>query len=93
MAYKSNVRMQAYRVNGLVIPGMLEDTEGTPGMASDPVTSVTEEPARDFMDIPEEEPETAENRDIPEDRDAAENNTPVSGAHHGRDSKKSGKQS
>ena len=72
---------------------MLEDTEGTPGTASDPVTSVTEEPARDFMDIPEEEPETAENRDIPGDRDAAENNTPVSGAHHGRDSKKSGKQS
>lgn len=93
VAYKSNVRMQAYRVNGLVIPGMLEDTEGTPGTASDPVTSVTEEPVQDFRDIPEEEPGTAENSDTPGDSDAAENNTPVSGAHHGRDGKKSGRQS
>lgn len=92
VAYKSNVRMQAYRINGLVIPGMLEDNEGAPGTASDPVTSVPGEPTRGFMDIPEEDPEAAGDKDTPEDRDAAENNTPASGTHHGRDGKKSGKQ-
>ena len=43
VAYKSNVRMEAYRLNGLVVPGMLEGTEGSPVAASDPVTSVPEE--------------------------------------------------
>ena len=40
VAYKSNVRMQAYKLNGLVVPGMLEDTEEVTETTTDPVTSV-----------------------------------------------------
>ncbi len=84
VAYKSNVRMEAYRLNGLVVPGMLEGTEGSPVAASDPVTSVPEEPSRGFMDIPEESPGE------PEDREAPEKTAPAAGTQNGS-GRKSGK--
>lgn len=42
VAYKSNVRMEAYKLNGIVIPGMLEDVQTEPETTTDPVTSVEE---------------------------------------------------
>uniref|UniRef100_A0A0N5ACJ2 Lipoprotein n=1 Tax=Syphacia muris TaxID=451379 RepID=A0A0N5ACJ2_9BILA len=43
VAYKSNVRMQAYKLDGLVVPGMLEETGEIPDTTTDPVTSVPKE--------------------------------------------------
>lgn len=48
IAYKSNVRMEAYKLNGIVVPGMLRDTEDE-GVETtdDPVTSVSDETSGD----------------------------------------------
>lgn len=43
VAYKSNVRMEAYKLNGIFIPGMLEDTAESTETTTDPVTSVPDE--------------------------------------------------
>ncbi len=43
VAYKSNVRMEAYKLNGIFIPGMLEDTTESTETTTDPVTSVSDE--------------------------------------------------
>ena len=48
VAYKSNVRMEAYKLKGLVVPGMIEDTEETAETTSDPVTSVPDETDNDI---------------------------------------------
>ena len=45
VAYKSNVRMEAYKLNGIFIPGMIEDTEESLDTTTDPVTSVPDETA------------------------------------------------
>ena len=47
VAYKSNVRMEAYKLNGLVIPGMVENSEEYTETTTDPVTSVPDETAAD----------------------------------------------
>lgn len=39
VAYKSNVRMQSYRLEGLVVPGMVEDSAPAPKTTDDPVTT------------------------------------------------------
>lgn len=49
VAYKSNVRMEAYKLSGIIIPGMIEDTEESPDTTTDPVTSVPDEITDDSM--------------------------------------------
>lgn len=67
VAYKSNVRMQAYKLDGLVVPGMLEDAPEDAGTTADPVTSVPDTETPPDSDAPVKEKTDAEN-------------TPVSGA-------------
>lgn len=47
IAYKSNVRMEAYKLDGLFVPGMVEDTEENTETAPDPVTTIPDDPAAD----------------------------------------------
>lgn len=49
IAYKSNVMMEAYKLDGLVVPGMVEDTEENTETAPDPdpVTTIPDDPAAD----------------------------------------------
>lgn len=68
IAYKSNVRMEAYKLNGIDVPGMLRDTEDE-GVETtdDPVTSIPDETSGDTAADPD-------NKDrIPADTAAAFN--------------------
>lgn len=68
IAYKSNVRMEAYKLNGIDVPGMLRDTEdGGVETTDDPVTSAPDEISGDTAADPD-------NKDrIPADTAAASN--------------------
>lgn len=73
IAYKSNVRMEAYKLNGIDVPGMLRDTEDeSMETTDDPVTSAPDEISGDTAADPN-------NQDrIP--TDTAADNTPVPSA-------------
>ena len=43
IAYKSNVKMEAYKLDGLFVPGMVDDVDSSPDPTQDPVTSASEE--------------------------------------------------
>ncbi|MCM1561839.1 MAG: hypothetical protein NC123_20250 [Butyrivibrio sp.] len=81
VAYKSNVKMEAYKINGLIIPGMVEDTGDAPEMTTDPVTSVPDETAGSDMPSPDEtaSDETA-SPDAADKNDTAASNAPSSNA-------------
>lgn len=43
IAYKSNVKMEAYKLDGLFVPGMVDDVDSSPDPTQDLVTSASEE--------------------------------------------------
>lgn len=86
VAYKSNVKMQAYKLEGLIVPGMIEEKETAPVTAAGPVTSASEEP----LDNPPADKDASDN--LPADKSAADDTT-ASNVQHGKDSsRKTGKQ-
>lgn len=85
IAYKSNVRMEAYKLNGVVVPGMLQDTgEENAEATDDPVTSAPAETSGDIAADPDNEdkvPADATAAFVQENKDqTASDNTPAPSA-------------
>lgn len=85
IAYKSNVRMEAYKLNGIDVPGMLRDTgEENTETTEDPVTSVSDEISGDIAAGSDHKGKVpAADADVPDPEDKNQplsDNTPVPSA-------------